>query len=386
MPSPPRRVVCIFFGLRDYLTVSNICASVLVVAVSPQIMSDYRRTTVVVTGCSGYIGSCLTKKLCELGFNVRGTVRSIHESRKIDHLRDLCPLNPPILYTADLNIKGSFERAFDGATYVLHTASPFFKHSRVKDPKKELIEPAVNGTLDVMEEARKAGVKRVVITSSANAVTDTSCAPIAEKVYDEKDWNPTTRPSYALSKVLAEKAAWKFSSEHPCAPELVSILPGFTVGPPASKRNDSESIRLIRNLLEGHMKHGSPPMSFGCVDVREVVDAHVNAMLTPTAKQQRYLCQSAHRHTFLEMANMLRDTADFKGYPLPKKYMANMKPAHPSKRHQISSEKIQIQLGIKLRPLKDSLVDMAKTMLEFGIIVDPSKTQKKNLRKAVSNL
>lgn len=354
-------------------------------AVSPQMTSDHTRTTVVVTGCSGYIASCLTKKLCSLGFNVRGTVRSLHESRKIDHLRDLCPLNPPILYSADLNIRGSFEQAFYGATYVVHTASPFFKHSRVKDPKRELIEPAVKGTLNVMEEAHKAGVKRVVMTSSANAVIDISSVPAAGKTYNEKDWNPTTHPSYALSKILAEKAAWKFSSEHPNAPELVSILPGFTVGPPVSKRTDSESIRLISNLLEGRMKHGSSPMSFGCVDVREVVDAHIKAMLLPAAKQQRYLCQSVHRHTFLEMANMLRGTADFKSYPLPEKYMANMKPQHPSERHQISNEKIQNQLGVNVRPLKESLVDMAKTMLELGII-DPPKLEKINLRKAVSNL
>ena len=125
-----------FFWSSEIIDLDNTTCICFFVAVSPQIMSDYRRTTVVVTGCSGYIGSCLTKKLCELGFNVRGTVRSLHESRKIDHLRDLCPLNPPILYSADLNIRGSFERAFYGATYVLHTASPFFKHSRVKDPKK----------------------------------------------------------------------------------------------------------------------------------------------------------------------------------------------------------------------------------------------------------
>ena len=340
--------------------------------------SQNRRTTVVVTGCSGYIASCLTKKLCELGYNVRGTVRSLNESRKIDHLRNLCPHNPPILYTADLSEKGSFAKAFADAQYVMHTASPFYNHRRVKSAEKELIEPAVNGTMDIMNEAHKAGVKRVVYTSSGVTVIDTSTPPPDGKIYNENDWNENEHASYPRSKVLAEKAAWKFAKEHPDKPEFVSVLPGFTLGPPASKRTDSESITTISNLLKGRMKHGSPPACIGCVDVRDVIDAHIEAMLRPEAKNNRYLCQSTYRYTFLEMADLIRESDDFKNYPMPTKYMANMEPPIPSKRHQVNIDKIQNELGITLRPVKESLIDMANALVEGGMVKLPNGSNGRN--------
>jgi nucleoside-diphosphate-sugar epimerase len=338
-----------------------------------------RHITVVVTGCNGYIGSNLTKSLCELGFNVRGTVRSLKELRKIKHMRSLCTRNPPILYTADLNTKGSFEQAFTGADYVVHTASPFFNHRRVKSAEKELIEPAVNGTIDIMEEAHKAGVKRLVLTSSGQAIMDASNPPTDGKIYSEQDWNENTLPCYTRSKVLAERAAWDFSKSHVDKPELVSILPGFCIGPPVSGRTDSESINIISNLLNGRMKYGSPPICIGYVDVRDVVNAHIEAMLRPAAKNNRYLCQLTSQYTFLELSNLLREETDyFQHFSLPTKYLAYTKPPVPSKRYHVNITKTEKELGITLRPAIDSLIDMANALVEYGIVKPPPSNRPKS--------
>ena len=54
---------------------------------------------------------------------------------------------------ADLLGEGSFDAAIAGADYVVHTASPFI--ITVADPQRDLIDPALKGTLNVMEAVKK---------------------------------------------------------------------------------------------------------------------------------------------------------------------------------------------------------------------------------------
>jgi FlaA1/EpsC-like NDP-sugar epimerase len=125
----------------------------------------------VVTGASGFIASMLVKQLCERGFMVRGTVRSLGDRAKVEHLYGLCPAERLTLHEADLLSDGSFESAIDGADIVFHTASPFFMGG-FSDAQAELIEPAVNGTRNVISSAIAAGVKRIVLTSSMAAIAE----------------------------------------------------------------------------------------------------------------------------------------------------------------------------------------------------------------------
>lgn len=99
---------------------------------------------------------------------------------------------------------------------VIHTASPF--HFNVTDTKKDLLDPAINGTTGILQAIKKHAptVKRVVVTSSFAAIISANAQP--GHVYSEKDWNPITEeqawkdpPSgYRASKTFAEKAAWDF--------------------------------------------------------------------------------------------------------------------------------------------------------------------------------
>ncbi len=110
------------------------------------------------------------------------------------------------LVEADLENKDSLFAAIKGADYVVHTASPF----PIKAPKheNELINPAVNGTLAVMEAALANKVKRVVITSSIAAIMSSrpeNTPP--NRVYTEKNWSDPIGDhidAYSKSKTLAE--------------------------------------------------------------------------------------------------------------------------------------------------------------------------------------
>jgi len=109
-----------------------------------------------------------------------------------------------------LDDKG-WDEAMRGIDILIHTASPF----PMVQPEDEnnLIRPAVDGTLRALRAASKAGVERVILTSSVAAVI---AAPLPgdRNTYNEDDWSDVTSPSctpYLKSKTMAEQAAWKFA-------------------------------------------------------------------------------------------------------------------------------------------------------------------------------
>ena len=134
------------------------------------IMGLSSAAVVAVTGVSGYIGSEIVKQLLEKGYTVRGTVRSTSNTAKVQHLLKLFDALPGKLelFEADLLQPGDFDKVLGGADFLMHTASPFL--TKVEDPQRDLIDPAVNGTTSVLDAAGKAGVKRVVVTSSVAGI------------------------------------------------------------------------------------------------------------------------------------------------------------------------------------------------------------------------
>lgn len=245
---------------------------------------------VVVTGGTGYIASWIVYDLLKAGHNVRITVRDKSKVEKYQHLLDIDIDSTGSLevFEADLNEPGSFDEAISGAEIVMHTASPFFLNDK-NDPQKNLIDPAVNGTKNVLTSVNKfESVKRVVLTSSLAAIygDNKDLADSGGEMLNEDMWNTSSslsHNSYSYSKTRAEKAAWSMVDKQNRW-DLVTIHPGFVLGPSLSQRIDSTSIETILRILHGDLRVGSPDLRFVFSDVRDVASGHLLAAFTEKAK------------------------------------------------------------------------------------------------------
>lgn len=126
--------------------------------------------------------------------------------------------------------KDSLRNAVEGCDYVIHVASPLPAESP-KD-EDEVIKPAVEGTIGILEACVGTSVKKIVITGSCVSIFDYAKG---ERDVDENDWaeiNKNTSP-YFKSKIIAEKAAWDFMdnlSEDDKTFEISLVNPGLVVG------------------------------------------------------------------------------------------------------------------------------------------------------------
>lgn len=277
---------------------------------------------VMVTGATGYVAGWLVKKLLEEGFTVHAAVRNPDKKEKVQHLDKIAAETPGSIkyFKSDLLKEGSYDEAMKDCELVFHTASPFSLD--VKNPQKDLIDPAVNGTKNVLDAVNRApSVKRVVLTSSCAAIYSDAdeCAKYPNGELTEEIWNTTAtmdHQAYSLSKTLAEKKAWEMQKEQDRW-ELVTINPSFVMGPFLNPQaTTSESLSILKQMGDGTYKMGAPRMGIGVIDVRDLAEAHFRAGTYPEAKGRHII--SAHNTDFFEMSQTLIPKYGDK-YPLPKK-------------------------------------------------------------------
>ncbi|XP_051122439.1 phenylacetaldehyde reductase-like isoform X2 [Andrographis paniculata] len=302
--------------------------------------------SVCVTGASGYFASWLVKLLLERGYTVKATVRNLGDSSKIDHLKELEGADERLqLFEASLTEEGSFDSAFAGCDGVFHTASPCF--FSCADPQAELIEPAVEGTLNVLKSCSKvASIRRVVLTSSIAALT-TNRKPkgagvlVDEAWFSDPEYCKEIKQWYVLSKTMAEAASWKFAEENGI--DLVVLHPGFIIGPLLQPTLNFSSQLFIDLIKE-----------YRCVDVRDAAYAHVAAFENPSASGRYPLVREGLTHS--EMMELLH-----------KLYPSITAPSSGSENSNDSfevSKKRAESLGVSFTPLEASLKDTVESLKE----------------------
>jgi len=339
---------------------------------------------VLVTGASGFLATHIVKQLLEQGYRVRGTVRSLKDEKKCAPLRQLVvePKHPLELVEADLLDENSWIKAVVNCEIVIHTASPVPKV--VPKDEDECVKPAVDGTLFVLKACADAYVKRVVITSSTAAIAGENIKH--EYLYTEADWgDDKTASPYTKSKILAEKAAWKFVEDRKAQNlptfELATINPGLIAGPVLHDVFCS-SMELFKRLLERQMMV-LPDINFPLCDVRDVAAAHIKAMILPEAVNKRHIIVSkVNSNPLKEIALILQKEFGPKGYSIPTMVVPSflvrlysyfdgtVKLASPflGVNPKYDNKRFIEVLGIKPHEIEDSLYSMAYTMIDKGFI------------------
>jgi dihydroflavonol-4-reductase len=238
-----------------------------------------------VTGASGFIASHIVKQLLEKGYTVHGTVRSLANKDKLNFLYKLPHADTHLkLFEADLLKSNAFEEAFKDTTVVYHTASPVVFASN--DPQKDIIDPAVEGTLNALNSAAKySSIKRVVVTGSVASLYDRSTPNIENTTFDESNWNTEStadRNPYYASKAEAERATWNFveKNKDKISFDVVVILPTFVIGQVLQDANNMNqgSVDLILSYITT-ARDGKPidRSGLGIIDVKDLAQIHILA-------------------------------------------------------------------------------------------------------------
>lgn len=340
-------------------------------------MSD--KGTVLVTGGTGFIGGWCIVGLLQQGYTVRTTVRDRAREGAVRSAlgKAVDPQNRLTFYQAELTADAGWDEAVTGCDYVLHVASPL-GIAEPKDPNV-LIVPAREGAKRAIAAAMKAGVKRVVMTSSVAATSNGIV--VGDNTADETVWTDVNAPkvsAYAKSKTLAERAAWDLIATSK-GTTLATVNPSLVLGP-ILNRDGLGSVQVVQRLLSGNVP-GLPRLGFSVVDVRDVADLHIRAMTAPEAAGQRFI--AANEFSWMtEMAALLRANLGDKASKVPTRKVPDFVlrlvaifdkdlgsvTSGLGKRHDYSSAKAKKLLGWKPRALKDTVLDCAKSLIAEGAV------------------
>jgi nucleoside-diphosphate-sugar epimerase len=341
------------------------------------------KSPVLVTGATGYVAGWLVKKLLAEGYTVHAPVRDPDNADKVAHLKAMEAESPGTLkffQAADLLDEGVYDEPMKGCDMVFHTASPFVMS--VKDPQRDLVDPALKGTQNVLNSVNRTdSVKRVVLTSSAAAIfsDNVDFKRHANGVLTEEDWNTGSSVDhnpYQYSKTVAEQAAWALC-EAQDRWDMVTINPSLVIGPGTNPNATSESFTLFRQFGNGKLATGVPKIDLGVVDVREVATAHYNAAFTPEAKGRHIL--SGHNTSMLALGKAIGKRFPKAPVPknsLPKALVWAVAPAVGYSRKFIAdnvghtlnldNSKSVRELGIKYRPLEESAGEFFQQLVDQG--------------------
>jgi len=341
---------------------------------------DPTSTKILVTGANGFIGLHTVLHFLNAGYNLCATVRSKEQGEKVyETLAKHTDTNKLDFAYADLMKDEGWDQATVGCDFVLHLASPF-PTDAPKD-ENELILPARDGTLRVLRAAQKAGVKRVVLVSSTAAII--SGHERENRAFNESDWTDIHRTEYAYakSKTLAEQAAWEFikGPENKTGMELVSVNPTNVFGPVLDNRHHTTTEwfgTLLRREIPGLSR-----TQLNLVDVRDVVEMIEKAMITPDAAGKRFIANGASI-SLQEFALILDRNFVTRGYRVPTQvfpdwlirffaiFVPKTKPVVDALgwNYSLSTEQAQSILGWRPRPYEGTILAMAESMMEQGMV------------------
>jgi len=345
--------------------------------------------TVLVTGASGYIAAHVVARLQREGYRVRGTVRSLANAAKTEPLRRLVPEAPwPLeLVEADLEKDEGWDEAVSGCWAVLHTASPFPDIFTKTQAPGSLVGPATGGTRRVLKAAARAGVERVVLTSSIAAIMGGYRDAGSPRPLTEADWTDPARADvseYSKSKTLAEKEAWKILESLPDEQKfsLAVINPAIVLGPPLLRANAAAATVGVLTKIITRETWILPNASMPLCDVRDVAQAHVQALTLETAAGHRHIIAHEKEISMPALADLVSGELTPFDYRIPTwrlpywvVYLASLFSSKArelkcvwGKQYNLSNRRVVEVLGVRPTPVQNTVSDMIHAVIALEIV------------------
>jgi nucleoside-diphosphate-sugar epimerase len=310
--------------------------------------------TVGIIGGSGFIGSYITKKFLEEGYNVKVSVTDIKKSEKYKHLFNIensDNLNISALKVEDLETLKDF---ISDCEIVVHGGTPF--QLDVQDPQTELFDPTIKGTENFLKAiSDMPSIEKVILIASVAAYNTNFPLPAGTKkptdTFDETDLkftSPDNHP-YAQAKFFANQAVEKFINQNPVLPfEIISVSPVGVMGKSLSEREDSTSTGLqflFKNKIAPNpfvqMLYDNN-VEFALVDVQDVAEAIFKAATISRLHGKNYLLSS-------------------ESYPVSDiTLMLNHQPPKNNASIIYKNGLAQKELEIKFRPVQETLNNYSK--------------------------
>ncbi|MBC2181951.1 NAD-dependent epimerase/dehydratase family protein [Listeria sp. FSL L7-0233] len=340
------------------------------------------KNNVLVTGGTGFLGMHIIFQLLQKGYHVKTTVRSLKSKDNVikilknNGITDFTQLS---FVELDLSKDAGWKEAMLDCEYVLSVASPvFFGKFENED---ELIRPAIDGITRILKAAKAAKVKRVVMTSNFGAIGFSNSDKTS--ITTEAFWTDEFAKglsAYEKSKLIAEKEAWKFM-ENETELEFATINPVAIFGPSQSS-HVSGSFDLLKNLLNGSMKRVIN-IPLNVVDVRDVADLHIRAMITKEANGERFIASADGEISMEDIAHLLRQKRPDLISKMPQKTLPNVairaaalfnKHAKEGKlminmNRQISNEKAKKMLGwTPISTKEEAVLAAVDSLAKYGLL------------------
>jgi dihydroflavonol-4-reductase len=206
----------------------------------------------LVTGAAGHVGNSIVRALRAHGHAVRAMVRPSSNREALAGLE-------VEIFEGDMLDEPTVRRAVDGCEVVHHTAAAFTMWAR--DPEREIIQPTLTASRNLLQACRAAGTRRIVYVSSAGTL-GTTATPVR---LDESTPYPAVTLPYMIGKVRAEEHALRFATD--TGLDVVFVLPGLILGPSFWKL--TPSVVQVRDFLDGRLPFYFEG-GFSVVDARDV--------------------------------------------------------------------------------------------------------------------
>jgi NAD dependent epimerase/dehydratase len=228
------------------------------------------KSTILITGADGFIGSHLTETLVRQGYKIRAFVlyNSFNSWGWLDQCADDVKGQFEV-FTGDIRDPHGVKEAMKGCDIVLHLAAliaiPYSYHS-----PDTYVDTNIKGTVNVLQAARELGIKRVVHTSTSETYGTAQFVPITEE-------HPLQGQSpYSATKIAADQLAYSFYTSFDLP--IIIVRPFNTYGP-------RQSARAVIPTIITQIANGQRQIKLGAVSptrdfnfVKDVVEGFTAAM------------------------------------------------------------------------------------------------------------